>query len=76
VAQLATLYSWTGNKWSTVAEIPTLLNPPEGHAKLSKDEVQYAAEELLIAGNESAASTLTYACMNLASDPQLWERLY
>ncbi len=53
-----------------------LLNPPEGNQKLDKDQVQTEAEELLIAGSDTTATTLTYTCVHLARDPELWEQLY
>lgn len=43
---------------------------------LSIEEVQGEAQELLVAGSDTTATTLLYACVHLARQPELWERLY
>jgi cytochrome P450 len=53
-----------------------LMNPPGAHTRVSKDAIQYEAEELLIAGSDTTATTLTYACVNLSQQPDLWEKIY
>jgi cytochrome P450 len=44
--------------------------------RLSIDEIQNEAEDILIAGSDTTATTLTYACVNMAAKPDLWEKLY
>jgi hypothetical protein len=44
--------------------------------RLTIAEVQTEAEDILIAGSDTTATTLTYACVHLARKPYLWEKLY
>lgn len=44
--------------------------------RLTVAEVQTEAEDILIAGSDTTATTLTYACVHLARKPDLWEKLY
>jgi cytochrome P450 len=44
--------------------------------RLTLAKVQTEAEDILIAGSDTTATTLTYACVHLARKPELWERLY
>lgn len=44
--------------------------------RLTMAEVQTEAEDILIAGSDTTATTLTYACVHLARKPYLWEKLY
>ncbi|KAB5522102.1 cytochrome P450 [Coniochaeta sp. 2T2.1] len=53
----------------------TLLDPNKPE-QLTIAQVQSEAEDTLVAGSDTSAITLTYACINLARQPHLWERLY
>ncbi|OIW25652.1 cytochrome P450 [Coniochaeta ligniaria NRRL 30616] len=56
--------------------LDTLLDPDTPGEKLTVAQIQSEAEDTLVAGSDTTALTLTYACVNLARHPHLWERLY
>ena len=44
--------------------------------QLTVPQIQTEAEDILIAGSDTTATTLTYTCVHLARRPELWEKLY
>lgn len=49
---------------------------PDKPEKLTVAQIQSEAEDTLVAGSDTTALTLTYACVHLARQPHLWELLY
>jgi cytochrome P450 len=49
---------------------------PNRTEKLTIPQIQSEAEDTLVAGSDTTALTLTFACVYLARQPNLWERLY
>jgi len=54
----------------------SLFNPPPGTRKLSKDEIQTEAEDIIVAGSDTTATTLTFAMIHLSRNPDMWENLH
>ncbi|KAK3695810.1 cytochrome P450 [Podospora appendiculata] len=49
---------------------------PNQSKQLTVAQLQSDAEDTLVAGSDTTATTLTYACVHLARQPDLLERLY
>jgi len=52
------------------------LMDPNRQERLTVSQLKSEAEDILVAGSDTTATTLTYACVHLARQPHLWERLY
>ncbi|KAK3337589.1 cytochrome P450 [Cercophora scortea] len=53
-----------------------ILMDPNRPEQLTIAQLQSEAEDTLVAGSDTTATTLTYACAHLARQPDLWERLH